>query len=81
LISSKTAQKLIDAGIDPFSSLEDLITKIENLGYHGISWSPSAKGYEFTITYKDNTYVLIRILASNRKEAIARALLISDFPE
>ncbi len=81
MISSKTARKLMDKGIDPGSSLEDLITKIENLGYHGISLSPSPNGYKFIITYKGNTYVYIRILAGNRKEALALALLANDFPE
>ncbi len=81
MISLETARKLIDKGIDPDSSLEDLICRIESLGYHGIYLSRSPNGCKFTIMYRGNTYVYIKILADNRKEALALALLLSDFLE
>ncbi|PKM77831.1 MAG: hypothetical protein CVU90_05115 [Firmicutes bacterium HGW-Firmicutes-15] len=81
MISFETARRLMDKGIDPDSSFEDFICRMENLGYHGIYLSRSLNGFKITIMYQGNTYVHIKILADNRKEAVALALLISEFLE
>lgn len=78
MISSKTAEGLIEKGIDPDSSLEDLIREIEKLGYDRISLSRYLKGYKFTMLYKGNLYVYKTVIADSRKEAIARALILKD---
>ncbi|MDD4801568.1 MAG: hypothetical protein PHF24_01315 [Syntrophomonas sp.] len=81
MITYNTSQKLTKMGIDPNSSIEDLIEKIEGLGYNGINLSRNDKGYKLTILYRENIYVYKQVLAENRKEAMALALVINDFLE
>lgn len=68
-------KSLANYGIDPDCSLEFLINELESLGYDKLILSRTLKGYKCTLTYRGNDYINNTILAKNRREAVAIALL------
>ena len=75
MISNNTAQCLSKIGIETTATFEDILNRIEELGYDRLAIRRSRIGYRCTLIYHSNRYVSKTFCSQSRKEAMALALL------